>query len=190
MVRLTRRGALMGIGGSVVVAATAGTCSADRPRESRSPTRGPGRWTTFGSIALLGWTEHTHTTDTSVHGPGQHEGAGQQHLGGGPHLIWPQIVVIAVEIHNGLDRALLFSPGQFRLRVGPGGPSVAPYDTEGWAEGLAAGSTRTTWVSFLAPRDAADLAVEFTEAGAAQTVSTVLRSSAVHVSRGSRAVGS
>lgn len=90
------------------------------------------------------------------------------------HGIWPQAVLVGVQVHNGLDRPLLFSPGQFRLRVGPNGPSVTPYAAEGPSQGLAARTTLTTWVSFLTPDDADDLAVEFTETGAEDVLSIAL----------------
>ena len=189
-VHLTRRNAVLGIGGTMASAIAAGAWFVNGPGESSSPTRGRGRWTTFGSVAVLGWSRHRHTGDTSGHGHSQHHGTEQAELIGGPHGIWPQTVVVEVEVHNGLDRPLLFSPGQFRLRVGSGGPSVTPYDAEGSAEGLPAHSTRTTWVSFLAPQDAADLAVEFTEAGASRPTSTLLRSVATDGSHASHEVPS
>ncbi len=80
-----------------------------------------------------------------------------------PHGIWSETVLVGVEVHNGLDRPMLFSPGQFRLRVGADGPTVTAYDAERPPGGLAADSTLTTWVSFLAPEDADDLAVEFSD---------------------------
>ncbi|MGA8847809.1 MAG: hypothetical protein WB471_14435 [Nocardioides sp.] len=79
-----------------------------------------------------------------------------------------------VEVHNGRDRPLLFSPGQFRLRVGNQGPSVTPYAAAGSSQGLPSGSTLDTWVSFLTPSDAGDLAVEFTEAGSKDVLSMAL----------------
>ena len=80
-----------------------------------------------------------------------------------PHGIWSETVLVGVEVHNGLDRPMLFSPGQFRLRVGADGPTVTAYDAERPPGGLEADSTLTTWVSFLAPEDADDLSVEFSD---------------------------
>lgn len=190
---LTRRNAVLGIGGTMASAVAAGAWFVNGPGESSSPTRGRGRWTTFGSIAVLGWSRHRHADNAAGHGHSQHHGTEQADVIGGPHGVWPQTVVVGVEVHNGLDRPLLFSPGQFRLRVGRGGPSVTPYDAEGSAEGLPAHSTRTTWVSFLAPQDADNLAVEFTEAGASRGISTQLRAAAFGTadgSHGSHGVGS
>jgi hypothetical protein len=121
---------------------------------------------------------------TAVHGHGDHGDHGDHGGQAEPderagHGIWSQAVLVRVEVHNGLDRPLLFSPGQFRLRVGQQGPSVTPYDTEGPSRGLPAGSTLTTWVSFLAPEDVDDLAVEFTEAGASDVWSMALAPIAV-----------
>ena len=98
---------------------------------------------------------------------------------GAGHAVWSQTILVGVQVHNGLDRPLLFSAGQFRLRVGHHGPSVTPYDAEGPPRGLSPHSTLTTWVSFLAPQGANDLAVEFTEAGAEDALSVALAPDAI-----------
>jgi hypothetical protein len=83
-------------------------------------------------------------------------------------------VLVGVEVHNGLDRPVLFSPGQFRLRVGADGPTVTAYDAARAPGGLPARSTLTTWVRFRAPEDAEDLAVEFTDPDATDVLSLQL----------------
>jgi hypothetical protein len=126
----------------------------------RSPTRGRGMWTTFGSVALLGWNSQHHGAAGVATRHGDHDAAAD---GANPHGIWTESVLVGVQVHNGLDRPMLFSPGQFRLRVGADGPTVTAYDAERPPGGLPARSTLTTWVSFLAPADADDLAVEFSD---------------------------
>lgn len=176
--RLSRRTATLGLGGALVsgVATTAylgGGSRSDGSSGNRPPTRGRGERTAFGSVAVLGAIWQPCPRGVAVHEHGDHrlrEDAGE----GAGHGIWSQTVLVGVEVHNGLDRPLLFSPGQFRLRVGNHGPSVTPYDAEGPSRGLPAGSTLTSWVSFRAPKQANDLAVEFTEAGAEDALSMPL----------------
>jgi hypothetical protein len=160
-VQLNRRQAFLGVGGAltsgVAVRAWLGRDAGAR----RFPTRGRGTWTTFGSVALLGWNrQHPAATGVAT----RHGGHGAAADGlANPHGVWTETVLVGVQVHNGLDRPMLFSPGQFRLRVGADGPTVTAYDAERPPGGLPARSTLTTWVSFLAPEDAGDLAVEFSD---------------------------
>ena len=160
-VQLNRRHVFLGMGGTLATGVAARAWLGADPGARTSPTRGRGRWTTFGSVALLGWNRHHHATaGVATHHPGhQFSDDGLAN----PHGIWSETVLVGVEVHNGLDRPMLFSPGQFRLRVGADGPTVTAYDAERPPGGLAADSTLTTWVSFLAPQDADDLAVEFSD---------------------------
>ncbi|MGZ5399352.1 MAG: hypothetical protein ACXWDM_05015 [Nocardioides sp.] len=173
---LSRRTAALGLGGTLVSGVAAGAWlgggSGGSPG-SRLPTRGRGARTAFGSVAVLGASRQLLPAGGAVHGHGDHH-RGEQPDAGAGHGVWSQTILVGVEVHNGLDRPLLYSPGQFRLRVGHHGPSVTPYDAEGPPRGLSPGSTLTTWVSFLAPQDAEDLAVEFTEAGAEDALSVAL----------------
>ena len=160
-VQLSRRHVFLGVGGTLATGVAARAWLGGVPGARTSPTRGRGRWTTFGSVALLGWNRHHHATAGVVtHHPG-HEFSDDGLAN--PHGIWSETVLVGVEVHNGLDRPMLYSPGQFRLRVGADGPTVTAYDAERPPGGLAADSTLTTWVSFLAPEDADDLSVEFSD---------------------------
>lgn len=162
----------LGVGGTLATGVAARAWLGGSPGARPSPTRGHGRWTTFGSVALLGWNHHHHATGGfATHHPGhQFSDDGLAN----PHGIWSETVLVGVEVHNGLDRPMLYSPGQFRLRVGADGPTVTAYDAERPAGGLAPDSTLTTWVSFLAPQDADDLAVEFTNPDAADVLAMQL----------------
>ena len=176
--RLSRRTATLGLGGTLVSGVATSAClgggsGSGGPPGSRPPTRGRGARTAFGSVAVLGASWEPTPAGVAVHEHGDHHRREDPGEGAG-HGIWSQTVLVGVEVHNGLDRPLLFSPGQFRLRVGRHGPSVTPYDAEGPSRGLPAGRTLTTWVSFLTPDDADDLAVEFTEAGAEAVLSIAL----------------
>jgi hypothetical protein len=130
--------------------------TADRDRV----TRGTGRATSFGSVAVLGAVRRSRqgasqVTDTG-HGLG-HDDVDQGHG-------WPDLVRVRVEVHNGTRRDLLTSPGQFRLRVGPDGPTVSPFAWEHGPGALSARTTRAGWVDFLAPQEQ-ELWVDFDDAG-------------------------
>jgi hypothetical protein len=167
-VQLSRRHVFWGLGGTLVSGVGARAWLGRDPDARRSPTRGRGSWTTFGSVALLGWNRRDHATAgvSAHHGDGQAEAAPAN-----PHGVWTETVLVGLEVHNGLDRPLLFSPGQFRLRVGDHGPTVTAYDAERPPGGLPPRSTLTTWVSFLAPPDADDLSFEFTDPEAEEVLS-------------------
>ena len=162
----------LGVGGTLATGVAARAWLGGDSGARTSPTRGRGRWTTFGSVALLGWNRRPHATAAAAthHPRGGFSNDGLVN----PHGIWSETVLVGVEVHNGLDRPMLFSPGQFRLRVGTDGPTVTAYDAERPPGGLAADSTLTTWVSFLAPRDAGDLTVEFTDPDAADVLAMKL----------------
>ncbi len=78
------------------------------------------------------------------------------------NLTWGDVVVIEVEARNIAPVPLLFSPGQLRLRLA-NGPTITPQDASRGPQPIAAGSVDRLWVSYLAPSDAADLSVEFTD---------------------------
>lgn len=163
--QLSRRHVFLGLGGTLTTGVAARAWLGGGSGSGRSPSRGRGKWTTFGSVALLGWNrQHHDTMSAAIRHGGGHQGGHQADDGlANPHGVWAESVLVGLEVHNGLDRPMLFSPGQFRLRVGADGPTVTAYDTERPPGALPAGSTLTTWVSFLAPKGADDLAVEFAD---------------------------
>ena len=180
-VQLSRRSLFLGVGGTVTSGVAARAWLGGGSGGRRAPTRGRGTWTTFGSVALLGWNRRPHdTANVATHHPGvaPFSDDGLKN----PHGIWSETVLVGVAVHNGRDRPLLFSPGQFRLRVGTDGPTVTAYDAERPPGGIPADSTLTTWVSFLAPKGSDDLSVEFADQDAADVLSMRLgRSTAVGV---------
>jgi hypothetical protein len=145
MAELSRRQVALAARGSALTAAAAMVVRGGRETREE-PSRGKGEWTTFGSVALLSAVRLAHTV--APHG----------------HAAGSDLVRLDVEVHNGLRRPLLFSPGQFRVRMDGRGPTVTPYDAERAAGALAGGTTTRTWVSYLVPRGVRGLRVEFTEA--------------------------
>ena len=160
-VQLSRRHVFLGVGGTLTSGVAVRAWLGHDAGALRSPTRGPGRWTTFGSVALLGWNRRSHAATGIDTRHGGHDAAADGPVN--PHGVWTDSVLVGVQVHNGLDRPMLFSPGQFRLRVGADGPTVTAYDAERPPGGLPARTTLTSWVSFLAPPDADHLAVEFSD---------------------------
>jgi hypothetical protein len=126
---------------------------------SGSPTRGRGAWTGFGTVAVLS------TSSRVAALLGGHAGHGD--ASGRP--LGEDELRLDVEVHNGLAAPVLFSPGQFRLRL-DGGGTVTPFDVGSPPGPVAPGSTTRTWVSYLVPRGARGYEVEFTEAGPSQMV--------------------
>ncbi len=124
-------------------------------------TRGRGRATSFGSVAVLDAVrrprhgESTRTAHSGGHDPGD--------LLGDEHA-WRDLVRVTVEVHNGTVHPLLASLGQFRLRVGADGPTVTPFAWQHDPGALAPRSSRTSWVDYLAPPDG-DLWIEFEDSG-------------------------
>ena len=149
MVELSRRQMVLAACGSAMVVAVA-TLRAGNP--DGTPRRGRGTRTRFGSVAVLSAARRAHSAGH----------AGRSVVGA--HQSEVDLFRVDVEVHNGLGRPLLFSPGQFRLRLGPRGATVTPFDAGAAAGALTGGSTLRTWVSYLVPRGASELRVEFTDA--------------------------
>lgn len=128
------------------------------------------------AVAPAGSSAHAgdHLDGQSGDHPGGQSG---DHSGGqsgvaGPHpatpypqpanLTWGDVVVLEVEVHNTAAVPSLFSPGQLRLKLA-NGPTITPRDASRGPEPIAAGAVELLWVSYLAPSDAADFSVEFTD---------------------------
>lgn len=153
-----------------------------RPAFSASP--GPAAFNGRGGRAAnraINSTLAVAAAGSSVDTPGGHAdghaGGGQTdgHPGagaGGPHpdtpypqpgnLTWGDVVVLEVQVQNTGAVPSLFSPGQLRLRLA-NGPTITPQDASRGPGPIAAGAVELLWVSYLAPSDAVDFAVEFTD---------------------------
>lgn len=121
-------------------------------------SRRAGAWTSFGSVALL--SADRQSRDAAA--VGTHVGPGAADAS---EHAWPDVLQVGLEVHNGLDRYLLFSSGQFRLEVGAERLTVAPFASGGRPRALAPGATLTTWVSFLAPAGVRASALQFADPG-------------------------
>lgn len=67
------------------------------------------------------------------------------------NLTWGNVVVLDLEIQNDRDRAVPFSPGQLRLKLGGENVTVTPQDSTQRIASLAAHSTESVLISYLAP---------------------------------------
>jgi len=68
-------------------------------------------------------------------------------------------------VRNGSRRAVELSPGQFRVRVGDGGPTVSLYSADRDAGPLGPGATARLRITYLAPPPASRLSLEFDDTG-------------------------
>jgi hypothetical protein len=179
---LSRRvfGVLVGAGVAGVVGG-AGLLTASHQRAGGI---GPGGVeTSFGSVRLVSAErQHRLAYDGGVPAPGAESSAaagsaagatpgGAGHAGHGTivaaapqpaNMTWGDHLLVELEVQNASDGHLLFAPGQLRLKVGDGGPTVTNRDS-GEAVVLAAGSTERFWISFLVPADAQSFSAEFTD---------------------------
>lgn len=110
---------------------------------------------------------------TDAHSGGHTDGHPNGHSGGGgsssatpfpqpANLTWGDVVVLELEVLNTATVPMLFSPGQLRLKLADG-PTITPQDASRIPEAIAGGAVERLWVSYLAPSDATDFYVEFTD---------------------------
>ncbi|MBO1269580.1 DUF4352 domain-containing protein [Arthrobacter cavernae] len=82
------------------------------------------------------------------------------------NLTWGDVVVLELELHNNRPEPMLFAPGQLRLKLSDAGSAattVTPQDTGRSPGTLAPGATELIWISYLAPPDASELQLEYTD---------------------------
>ena len=169
---MSRRSMLVALGATGASAAAATVVLAHG--RSAPPTRGHGAWTSFGTVALLGWSrlalaagapghehEHAHAhAPAHVHGPA----AVAVPVPSAVHGAWTHAVVVDVQVHNGSRSPIELSPGQFRVRVDEDGPTVSLYSADRSYGALEAGSTSTLRISYLVPPPGPELSLEFADA--------------------------
>jgi hypothetical protein len=78
------------------------------------------------------------------------------------NMTWGDVVVLELEVLNTAAVPMLFSPGQLRLKLAHG-PTITPQGASCSPEAIAAGAAERVWVSYLAPSDATNFYVEFTD---------------------------
>ncbi|HXF01344.1 MAG TPA: hypothetical protein VN601_00010 [Arthrobacter sp.] len=178
---LSRRvfGVLLGAGVAGVVGG-AGLLTAS---QQRAGGMGPGGVeTSFGSVRLVSAErQHRLAYDGGVPAPGTASSAAAGSAGaapGGPghaghgtivatapqpaNMTWGDHLLVELEVRNASDGHVLFAPGQLRLKVGDGGPTVTNRDSDDAAT-LGPRSTERFWISFLVPADAQSFSAEFTD---------------------------
>lgn len=145
---------LLGAGAVATAAAVAAPAIVSTVRDESGRTtitRGRGAPTSFGSVAVVSASLAPRTPRAAQASHGGHAAATADDATVAAHNPWADALRVDIEVHNGLDRPILLSPGQFRLQVGPDGPSVAPYDFELAVREVAAHTTVSGWISYLAP---------------------------------------
>lgn len=172
---LTRRHVLVGAGATGVAALGATVLlTRDGPGPSAPAA---GQKTSFGSVALLGWSRRS-LTAAAGHDEGSeghvHEGAsvaaGQAPVPSAVHGAWTDALTVDVSVHNGGRTPIELSPGQFRVRVAGGDMTVSLYATDRQAGPVAAGETAVLRIDYLAPPVGLGLALEFADALSARTL--------------------
>jgi hypothetical protein len=167
---MTRRSMLVTLGAAGATAAGASVLLS-RPQSS-IPTRGPGQWTSFGTVVLLGWSRLALAGSASheqSHEESHENAASDVPVPSAVHGAWTDAVMVDVQVHNGSQGPIELSPGQFRVRVDDGGPTVSLYRSDRPAGRLEAGSTTNLRISYLVPPPGAALSLEFADAISART---------------------
>ena len=167
---MSRRSMLATLGAAGATAAGASVLLA-RPQSS-IPTRGPGEWTSFGTVVLLGWSRLALAGSASheqTHEQIHQRAASDTPVPSAVHGAWTDAVMVDVQVHNGSRGPIELSPGQFRVRVDHGGPTVSLYRSDRPAGRLEAGSTTNLRISSLVPPPGAGLSLEFADALSART---------------------
>lgn len=79
------------------------------------------------------------------------------------NFTWGDVVLLEVALTNSRPEPVLFAPGQLRLKLVPSGITVTPQDFNRGPGAIAAGATERLWISYLAPHDALDMELEYSE---------------------------
>jgi pectin methylesterase-like acyl-CoA thioesterase len=170
MIEINRRSFVVGAG--VTAASLAGAAVVLGPGWS-TPTRDRARRTSFGTVALLAWSRAElapsgHSAAQHVH---RHASAGADRpVPSAVHGAWTAAVTVDVEVRNRSRRAMELSPGQFRVRVDRGGPTVSLYGADRTPGPVDPGSATVMRISYLAPPPGRGLSLEFDDASAMRTV--------------------
>ena len=171
MTEISRRGVIVVVAGGTAAVAAARVAFPRIP--SIRPTWGRVIHTSFGSVVLLGSSRLvTGSTGETGHGrpQGQHgHDVSETPVASAVHGAWTDAVLVDVEVHNDLSRAIELSPGQFRVRVA-GGPTVSLYSADHDAGSVEPASTTTMRISYLAPPPDQPLSLEFADTGASGPV--------------------
>jgi hypothetical protein len=80
-----------------------------------------------------------------------------------PGAVRNDVVRVEVRLRNRLDRAVPFSPGQFRLRVQGAHGTISAIDPRRRLGSIGAGETVTQPLAFIVPSPLTDLTLEFAD---------------------------
>lgn len=169
MIQVNRRALLLVTGSGILTTAVAGRALLAQPL---GPTHGQGVRTSFGSIALLGWSHEALVPGGAAHGAADPVGQGGHPTGAvldrasrpvpsAVHGSWTDAVAVEVEVHNGSRRPLGLSPGQFRVRVDSDGPTVALYSADRQAGPVGPGATTRMQIRYLVPPPDHEVSLEY-----------------------------
>lgn len=76
---------------------------------------------------------------------------------------WGDVVIVELKVHNSGAEQMLFSPGQLRLQTGDPAVTITAQDAGRPPGAVGPGETVLTWVSYLAPEEAAEFQLDFTD---------------------------
>ena len=79
------------------------------------------------------------------------------------NLTWADVVLLEVQLQNAGDRPVLFSPGQLRLMLSPSATTITPLDSDRGPGAIAPHASEHILISYLAPRDVAELELDFSD---------------------------
>jgi hypothetical protein len=79
------------------------------------------------------------------------------------NLTWADVVLLEVQLQNAGAVPVLFSPGQLRLKLGSSVVTVTPRDSDRDPGPIAPHSSEHLLISYLAPRESPELALDYSD---------------------------
>lgn len=152
---LSRRSAIVAACGSMASAASVSAWLLRGWGQDAAPPHGRRIRTSFGSVQLVASRWEAGAGQPSTSRPAEVTTA------------WSDRIVVLVEVRNESGAPVRVAPGQFRLRVGSDGPTVALLLAEPHGGVVAPGRVLQLRLTFVAPPGHPALALEYLEAGGA-----------------------
>jgi hypothetical protein len=79
------------------------------------------------------------------------------------NLTWADVVLLEVQLQNAGAVPVLFSPGQLRLKLGSSAVTVTPRDSDRNPGPIAPHTSEHLLISYLAPRESPELALDYSD---------------------------
>jgi hypothetical protein len=79
------------------------------------------------------------------------------------NLTWADVVVLEVKLQNAGPQPVLFSPGQLRLKLSSSATTITLQDSDRAPGPIAPHAEEHILISYLVPRDSADLELEYSD---------------------------